>query len=178
MFSPFLYTAVAAVFASTAGAVPTLLPTLSLALALTVRASRYFGIAKTETIDATGDIITPGFIDTHRHGWQTAFKTLGPNTSLAEGLERYGEFAVDGGYSGDDVYITILDHAHYTWSNETVDVGFRASIDSGARIFWSYAFHNVTGFPFDEQVKKFKDIAESDVFDGKATGIKLPRESA
>ena len=38
----------------------------------------------TETVDVTGKIITPGFIDTHKHGWQTAFKTLGSNTSLAE----------------------------------------------------------------------------------------------
>jgi len=46
--------------------------------------------ADTETIDATGHILTPGFIDTHRHGWQTAFKTLGSNTSLAEYFLKFG----------------------------------------------------------------------------------------
>ena len=42
----------------------------------------------TEVVDVTGKIITPGFIDTHKHGWQTAFKTLGSNTSLAECKSR------------------------------------------------------------------------------------------
>ncbi|KAE8416029.1 amidohydrolase family protein [Aspergillus pseudocaelatus] len=140
----------------------------------------------TEIIDATGDIITPGFIDTHRHGWQTAFKTLGSNTSLAEYFERYGEFVVNGGYSADDVYIsqlaglyealnagvtTILDHAHHTWSNTTADAGLNASIDSGARVFWCYTFHNVSNFPHTEQVAKFKDIADSARLNGKATSL-------
>lgn len=50
----------------------------------------------TEIVDATGDILTPGFIDTHRHGWQTAYRTIGSNTTLAEYFNRYGEFAADG----------------------------------------------------------------------------------
>ena len=38
----------------------------------------------TETVHVTGKIITPGFIDTYKHGWRAAFKTLGSNTSLIE----------------------------------------------------------------------------------------------
>ena len=38
-----------------------------------------------------------------------------------------------------------IDHAHHTWSNATARAGLQASIDSGGRIFWSYAFHNITG---------------------------------
>lgn len=30
----------------------------------------------TEVVDCTNQIITPGFVDTHRHGWQTVFKTI------------------------------------------------------------------------------------------------------
>jgi cytosine/adenosine deaminase-related metal-dependent hydrolase len=47
----------------------------------------------TEVVDITGKILAPGQINTHFHGWQTAFKTLGSNTSLVEYFNRYGEYA-------------------------------------------------------------------------------------
>jgi cytosine/adenosine deaminase-related metal-dependent hydrolase len=40
----------------------------------------------TTVIPSEGKVITPGFVDTHRHAWQTAFKPLGSNTSLANTL--------------------------------------------------------------------------------------------
>ncbi|KAB8220981.1 amidohydrolase family protein [Aspergillus novoparasiticus] len=142
--------------------------------------------AHLEVVDTTGDIITPGFIDTHRHSWQTAYKTLGSNTTLAEYFDRYSEYAVDGAYSPDDVYIsqlaglyeamnagvtTILDHAHHIWSNDTTDAGLAATIDSGARMFWCYTFHNVTNFTFAEQVAKFEEVATSGRFDRTTTSL-------
>src|SRR5947209_6043346 len=33
--------------------------------------------ADAEVVDATGKIVLPGFVDTHRHTWQTAFRGLG-----------------------------------------------------------------------------------------------------
>ncbi|KAK2029151.1 amidohydrolase [Colletotrichum zoysiae] len=141
---------------------------------------------ETQVVDVANKIITPGFIDTHRHGWQTAYKTIASNTSLAEYFTRYGEFAAAGLFSADDVYIgqlaglyealnagvtTTLDHAHHTWSNETAEAGLKASIDSGARVFWSYAFHNVTNYTVSEQLENFRDIATKAVFDGTATSL-------
>ncbi|KAK1572719.1 amidohydrolase [Colletotrichum navitas] len=140
----------------------------------------------TQIVDATNKIITPGFIDTHRHGWQTAFKTIASNTSLAEYFTRYGEYAAVGLLNADDVYIgqlaglyealnagvtTMLDHAHHTWSNQTAEAGLKASIDSGARVFWSYAFHNVTNYTVSEQLENFRDIATKAEFDGTATSL-------
>lgn len=140
----------------------------------------------TEVIDVTNKIITPGFVDTHRHGWQTAFRTIASNTSLAEYFTRYGEYAAAGLLSADDVYIgqlaglyealnagvtTTLDHAHHTWSDETSEAGLKGSIDSGARVFWSYAFHNVTNYTISEQLENFRSIATKAEFDGTPTTL-------
>lgn len=130
--------------------------------------------ADTEYVDCTDKIITPGFIDTHRHGWQTVFKTLGSNTTLTEYFSRYGEYAAAPVFTADDVYIsqlaglyealnagvtTTLDHAHHIWSRDTAQAGLQASIDSGARVFWAYTLHNTTmNFTFAEQVNNWRDL--------------------
>lgn len=105
--------------------------------------------ANATRVDVTGQIITPGFIDTHRHGWQTAFKTIASNTTLVEYFIRYGAPAPRA-FTEEDVYLgqlagiyeslasgvtTVLDHAHHTWSHETALAGLSASIDSRARVF-------------------------------------------
>ncbi len=146
----------------------------------------------TEVVDITDKILTPGFIDTHKHGWQTAFKTIGSNTSLVEYFARYGEFASAGLLTPEDVYIgqlaglyealnagvtTILDHAHHTWSNDTAVAGLNASIDSSARVFWAYAFHNVTNFTVPEEIPNFRDIATKASFKGTRTSLGIAYDS-
>jgi len=140
------------------------------------------------TVDITGNIITPGFIDTHRHGWQTGLKTMASNTTLVEYFMRYSEFDSGPNYTADDVYYgqlaglyealnagvtTTLDHAHHTWSNETAEAGLQASIDSGARVFWSYAFHNVPNvdLTIEDQIPHYKHLAETKPFEGSATEL-------
>jgi cytosine/adenosine deaminase-related metal-dependent hydrolase len=138
--------------------------------------------ANTTVIPSEGKIISPGFVDTHRHLWQTAFKTLGSNTSLAEYFVRYGEFSpAKKLFTPEDVYVgqltglyeslnsgvtSILDHAHHTWSNETALAGLQASVDSGARTWWCFTFHNIsdptwsTNYTREAQIADFVHLAE------------------
>ncbi len=145
----------------------------------------------TETVDVTGKIISPGFVDTHKHGWQTAFKTVGSNTTLAEYVLRYSEYATPALVrpTADDIYLgqlfgiyealnsgttTVLDHAHHTWSDATAEAGLRASIDSAARIFWAYAFHNVTDFvTVEEQLSHFRKLATEAPFKNTPTSLAI-----
>ncbi|PTB48543.1 hypothetical protein M431DRAFT_525297 [Trichoderma harzianum CBS 226.95] len=130
----------------------------------------------TEVVDISNQILTPGFVDTHRHGWQTVFKTIASNTSLTEYFSRYGEFVAADKFTADDVYIsqlaglyeamnggvtTLLDHASHTWSASTSYAGFNASIDSGARVFWAFTFHNITSLNYtaSDQIPLFREIA-------------------
>ncbi|RAH69400.1 amidohydrolase family protein [Aspergillus aculeatinus CBS 121060] len=124
-----------------------------------------------DIVNTTGDIITPGFIDTHHHSWQTAYKTIASNTILAEYFDRYGEFAVTWEYSPEDVYISQLAGLHETMNAGTTDPGLAASIDSGARMFRCYTFHNVMNYTFPEHMDKFEEIANSGRFNGTATSL-------
>lgn len=129
-----------------------------------------------EIVDCTNKIISPGFIDTHRHGWQTALKTLGANSSMPEYVARFTTGSASTFYTAEDVYIgqlaglleglnagvtTALDHAHHTWSKDTVKAGLQGSIDSGARVYWNHAFTAQEGYPILEQIANFKELKSS-----------------
>ncbi|RSL58834.1 hypothetical protein CEP54_007556 [Fusarium duplospermum] len=127
----------------------------------------------TEVVDISGRILTPGFVDTHRDGWQTIFKTMMSNITLVEYFGRSSEYAAAGRLDPEQVYISQLvglyealnagtttspDHAHHTWSDDTAWAGLNASIDSGARVFWSYAFHEVANYTISQQLVNFRNI--------------------
>ncbi|KAI0965903.1 amidohydrolase [Xylaria arbuscula] len=127
--------------------------------------------ADTEIVDCTHKIITPGFIDTHRHGWQTAFKTLGSNSTLAEYFWTFSSHAGAPLYTADDVYdsqlvgllealnagvTTTLDHAHNMWSTERAEAGLDASIESGARVFWAAAIDPTHDYSVPDQIRDWK----------------------
>lgn len=129
-----------------------------------------------EIVDCTDKIISPGFVDTHRHGWQTAMKTLSPNTTLPDYLGRYAGHAPALIYSAEDVYIgqlagllealnagvtTTLDHAHNTWCKERTNAGLQASVDSGARVYWCHAFSHHDSYSLTDQIANFKELAKS-----------------
>ncbi|MCA9908479.1 MAG: amidohydrolase, partial [Anaerolineae bacterium] len=60
-----------------------------------------------EVIDASGMIVMPGFIDTHRHTWEGILRNIGTNVPL-EGEESYLSFILNTlapAYRPEDVYI-------------------------------------------------------------------------
>ncbi|KAJ6581806.1 hypothetical protein B0H19DRAFT_1116534 [Mycena capillaripes] len=144
-----------------------------------------------KTANTTGKIISPGFIDTHRHTWQTAMRTLGPNVQL----ESYSWSLGTTGpapliLSPDDIYIaslmgtlealnagvtTSLDFAHMTWTRAHANAGLQGVKDSGARVWWCYNVGPVvvngdpytvnTSAPID-QLAHIRELAKDSPFNG------------
>ncbi|KAJ7281535.1 amidohydrolase [Mycena rebaudengoi] len=143
------------------------------------------------TVDTSGKIISPGFVDTHRHTWQTAMRTLGPNVQL----ESYSWlFGTTGPapliLSPDDIYIaslmgtlealnagvtTSLDYAHMTWTRAHAEAGLQGVRDSGARVWWCYNVGAVvvSGNPYTvntsapvDQLAHIRELAKDSPFNG------------
>ncbi|KAI9149085.1 5'-deoxyadenosine deaminase [Paramyrothecium foliicola] len=131
----------------------------------------------TERIDATNDIISPGFVDTHRHVWQTALRTVGASTSLImyiihwtsavsqiwdPEIMYYSELqglceALDAGVT------TIVDNATGGFSRQIVDASIQAAVDSGIRNFFVYPIsRGREGFDFESQIDHFRSIGGSE----------------
>ena len=82
-------------------------------------------------IDATGDIVIPGFIDTHRHTWETSIRSSAPDYTLGAYFSAIlDKFAPN--YRADDVL------AANRWGAIECAKGFffiiQAQIDECARV--------------------------------------------
>jgi cytosine/adenosine deaminase-related metal-dependent hydrolase len=131
-----------------------------------------------EIVNTTNDIISTGFIDTHRHSWQTAFKTLGSNTTLLEYFQRYGPSSpAQGIFTPEDVYLsqllgyyealnggvtTVVDYASHTWSAEHAAAGLKGMIESGTRGVFAYQLAEYGNFTWNDTVRTFKSMATDD----------------
>jgi len=110
-------------------------------------------------LDARGMIVSPGFVDVHRHVWQTQLRTVATDWTLFDYLCRmrlgYSAF-----YEPDDVYLgnyagalealhagitTLVDHCHIINSPAHADEAVRGLRDAGiAGIFCYGLFPNPT----------------------------------
>ena len=106
----------------------------------------------TEIVDATGKIVLPGFVDTHRHTWQTAFRGVGADwtfdqyrVALHGTLRRH--------FQPEDVYLgnllgriealssgvtTLLDWFHCSDRPENADAAIQALHDAPGRSVFCY----------------------------------------
>ena len=105
-----------------------------------------------EVIDARHAIVSPGFVDTHRHVWQTQLRTCATDWSLFDYFCRmrsiFGSF-----YSPEDAYLgnyvgalealhagitTLVDHSHIMNTPEHADEAIRGLVESGIRGTFCY----------------------------------------
>ena len=107
-----------------------------------------------ERLDLTGDILLPGFVDTHRHTWQTPFRGICADWTLEEYF-RGIRMTVSPNCSAEDVYAgnyvgalealdagvtTLLDFSHCNNTPEHADAALAGLRDSGIRATFAYGY--------------------------------------
>ncbi|OQD82018.1 hypothetical protein PENANT_c024G01297 [Penicillium antarcticum] len=108
--------------------------------------------AGAKIIDCTDKIISPGFIDTHHHLWQTQLKGRHANQTLLEympsGNLQHANYAPEDVFWGelggclealDAGTTTIVDHAHMNVSPAHTSNAIEATASSGIRSIFCYA---------------------------------------
>lgn len=110
-----------------------------------------------EVIDASGMIVVPGFVDTHRHIWEGILRNIGTDVPL-EGRTSYISFVLHRlapAFRPEDAYIgdlvsalgainsgitCLLDWSHIQASPSHTDAVIQALKDSGMRAVFAYGF--------------------------------------
>jgi len=114
--------------------------------------------ADAELVDCTGRIVIPGFIDSHRHTWETAICGCAPNATLDDYfVEVLDTFAPV--YRAEDVYAsnlagalecinagitTLVDWSHINNTPDHPDAAIRGLQESGIRAQYAYGSANTS----------------------------------
>jgi cytosine/adenosine deaminase-related metal-dependent hydrolase len=99
-------------------------------------------------VDATGTLLTPGFVDTHRHAWEAQLRRIMPDVDDLGGYVMATLAGYATVYRPEDMYIgtrlaaltaidggitTMLDFSHNSRTREHSDAAVEALIDTGIR---------------------------------------------
>jgi len=125
-------------------------------------------VAECETIDAAGKIVLPGFVDTHRHTWQTQLRNVAADWTLFDYVAGM-RFCYSSFYSADDACLgnyagalealdsgitTLVDHSHIMNTPEHADAAVDGLTDAGIRAVFCYGMF---GNPVREKGKGAAD---------------------
>lgn len=124
---------------------------------------RGLAITDAEVIDASDRIVLPGFVDTHRHLWETAMRGIAADVGLGWYLETvlggYGaryrpEDVAAGNLAGaleclDAGITTVQDYSHAQHTREHTDAALDALTSSGIRAVFGYGPSPMLGTPVD-----------------------------
>ncbi len=108
-----------------------------------------------EVLDVSGRVVMPGFVDTHRHTWQTPFRGVCADWTL-EDYFRGIRMSISPNCSAQDVYAgnfvgalealeagvtTILDFSHCNNTPEHADAALQGLRDAGIRAMFAYGYY-------------------------------------
>jgi cytosine/adenosine deaminase-related metal-dependent hydrolase len=126
-----------------------------------------------EKVDVTGSVVMPGFVDTHRHTWQTPFRGICADWTLEEYF-RGIRMTVSPNCSAEDVYAgnyvgalealdagvtTLLDFSHCNNTPQHADAALQGLRDAGVRALFAYGYYPtaVAEPAFAEQSQRLAD---------------------
>ncbi|HEX7303581.1 amidohydrolase family protein, partial [Lentzea sp.] len=138
-----------------------------------------------EVVDATGKIVMPGFVDTHRHTWQTAFRGVGAGWTFGQyGVAVHGTLRRH--YRPDDVYLgnllgrlealssgvtTMLDWFHCADHPDNADAAVQALREAPGRSIFCYGA-GVDDAPIAPEVTRVRAQLPGD---GMVLGLRGPQ---
>jgi len=129
--------------------------------------------AGAEIVDATGKIVLPGFVDTHRHTWQTAFRGVGADWTFDQyRAAMHGTLGPH--YRPEDVYLgnllgriealssgvtTMLDWFHRADRPENADAAIQALRDAPGRSIFCYG---AAGPDIEPEIRRVRALLPDD----------------
>jgi cytosine/adenosine deaminase-related metal-dependent hydrolase len=122
------------------------------------------GAPDAEVIDGTDRIALPGFVDTHRHSWQSLIRHMSTDWTLPQYFS--GVRGVLGNkYAPEDMYAanliamldaldsgitTLVDWSHNNNTPEHADAAIQGVVDAGIRCVWAYGNSNDEWLPVSD----------------------------